>query len=255
MWLLLNLALAVQATPRFDGADRLEAQSVYGQVPDIEVQTAHGVTSLGKLGKARPLLLSLFFRRCKGSCNPFLRSLNSAVQRVGGLGKDFQVVALSFDAADTLEDIQLQAKSMGLADEPSWQFAITSADQMKRLTQALQFEYQRLGESEQFEHPSVVFAIKDGRLVRTLAGNIVDSGRLREAVWELRGQFVGFYALSDTPLFRCFQYDAASGHLKPDWGIAFLAFPPLVALLGTALLFRRRAVTTTTSGTGVRTTG
>ena len=243
--LCVAIAVCLAATARADvqdmsGPQKIEADALYQALPETSITTREGTTSIDKLGAEKPFFLAFFFRRCTGTCNPFLKSLKSATDKVGGLGERYNVVSVSFDPDDSLDDVVRHAQSLGFGDDRSWKFGVSTPDDIRRLTAALKFWYQKNEASGQYDHPSVVFAIRNGRVIRTLVGNIVDAGRIREAVWEMRGVFVPFYASTDSPFFRCFQYDPDTGRLLPDWGLLFLVTPPVVALSAVAAIFRRR---------------
>jgi hypothetical protein len=90
---------------------------------------------------------------------------------------------------------------------------------------------------QQYDHPAVVVAIEQGRVVRMLAGATVPVAKLSEVIQELRGKFVPSYSLPGKVAFRCFEYDPNSGHYTLDWGLLLMILPGTAAILATAWIF------------------
>ncbi len=224
-----------------ENPDRAEAAVLYGAVPDIPIRTGTGEgLRLADLWRDRPLLISLFYRRCSGTCSPFLHSLKEAVDTAGGLGKRYGLVSISFDPRDTADDVRNMAMGLGVADHPDWTFAVAQPADVENLNRAIGFWYRSAQSADQFDHPSLVVAVRDGRIVRVLRENIVDHARLKEVLWELRGSFVPFYANQDNVIFRCFAFDPETNTLRPQWGLLLLVAPGGLALAATGILFRGR---------------
>lgn len=246
--LLLLAALATAGPPAAgagDSADvptaRIEARLEGRQVPDIPLQLADGRrTTLAALGRDKPLLVTFFYRRCAGVCTPFLQWIDDATREVGGLGQDYRVLALSFDDADTVADLRRQAKAFGLLGHPDWHFAVTSRTALAEITGALDFWYREVEGSNQYDHGSLLAAVRHGRVVRALTGGPGQTQRLRELAWELRGKVVPYYAVEGGPALRCVEYDPASGKLRPNWSLLILVLPAICALLAAAWAFRPR---------------
>lgn len=223
-----------------------EERYVYRPVPDAVVATRGGATSLERLWRDRPILLTLVYTRCVGVCYPFVRSLKEAIRRVGGLGRDYRVVVLSFDPEDTVETMTAMARTVGLADHPDWVFGVTSLEAIDRLTHTVGYWTRWDPAARQYDHPSVLIGIDRGRVVRFLVGATVVPERLYEVVRELRGDFVGTYPLpKKNVVFRCLQYRPGQGTTL-DWGFLLLPTPGFVAFGITAFIFwqarRRRRV-------------
>lgn len=222
-------------------ASRAEARIEGRALPALPLRLADGSAHmLSELGRDQDLLLTFFYRRCAGVCVPFLQWVRDATREVGGLGDDYRVLALSFDEADTVADLQAQAASLDLQDHPDWTFAVTDAQSLARTAAALDFWYRRLAGSDQYDHGSLLVAIRDGRVLRVISGAPGQTQRLRELVWELRGKFVPYYASDEAPALRCIEFDPRSGALRLDWGMVLLVAPALAALAATLVVFRPR---------------
>lgn len=248
---LLTAVLAGGATAAAVHADDLPGR--LPEVPDIELRLEDGRTlHLAALWADRPVLLTFFYRRCAGSCTPFLQGVRDAVDAAGGIGEDYTVVALSFDEADTVADLRMQARLLGLLEAPGWSFAVADRADVARLAEALDFWYQPAMANGQYDHPSLLVGIERGRVLRALVGNPGGRGALRDLVVELRGGFAPYYAQAGGAGIRCFGYDPASGRLRIEPGALLLVLPALTALACALFVFGGRPSDQRSSCSSVR---
>lgn len=239
--LLATAAMVVAAEPAPLSATRTEARLEGRALPDIPLRLANGhERMLSELGQGEALLVTFFYGRCSGVCQPFLEWIKNATGQVGGLGKDYQVLALSFDEADTVADLRAQADAFGLLDNPHWHFAVAEHTALARITGALEFWYRRQPGSTQYDHGSLLVAVRDGRVIRALSGGPGQTQRLRELVWELRGRVMPYYPVRGEPTLRCLAFDPRTGALHMDWGMLLLIMPALASLATALVLFRPR---------------
>jgi cytochrome oxidase Cu insertion factor (SCO1/SenC/PrrC family) len=215
-------------------------------LPDIELETASGVhVSLSSLARDRPLLFTFVFTRCAGVCSPFLTSWRAADRSVSS-PRTFRRLVLSFDPRDTPADMDAFAHHLGADEDPDWTFAIASPSEIQRLANATGFWYDWDESRQQFDHPAMMAAARDGRLVRLLVGGIVSPRRLDDLMREAVGEFVPSYPLPGRVLFRCVQFDASTGRLTLAWGFLLLFLPLVVSGVVTSAMFyagaRRRSV-------------
>ncbi len=211
-------------------------------LPDAELRLGDGrVTRLSTLWRDRPLLLTFFYRHCAGTCIPSLLLIRDAAARAGGLGRDYRVLALSFAETDTAADMQAQAAALDLQGDPNWVFAVGSAQDTQRIADALGFWYRRDLASGQYDHPTLLAAVEEGRVVRALLGYPISRERFGELIWELRGRFVPYYRLPGQSWLRCFEFNGRTGAMRPDWGMLLLLAPGMIAIVVAILVFARAA--------------
>jgi protein SCO1/2 len=217
-----------------------EGRYVGRAVPDVLLTDARGAAvPLSRLWRQRPILLVLVFSRCSGVCTPFLTSLAAAQDAVGGAA-DYGTLVVSIDPRDTPRDMAAWGEGLGLAGRPGWSFAVAAPADVERLAAAVGFWSLWDEERRQFDHPALLVAIAGGRVVRLLVGGGgVVPARLQEVVRELRGDFVASYPLPGKVLFRCFEYDPASGRMRLDWGFLLLLLPAGATLAATLGIFAR----------------
>ena len=230
---VLCLAAALASPP-------VQAQAVT-LVPDIRVLDIDGRDYwLAELWAERPLLVTLFYTRCVGVCSPYLLSLAETMAAYGGAGRDYDVLALSFDPEDVADEVRVHAGRLGLAGKPGWLFATAAAADVKALADVFGFWYRLDAMRRQYDHPAMTGVVVDGRVVRVLKGNPVNGRAFLETLWELKGNFVPTYAMPGRQaLLSCLQYDPITGRARPNWGLLVLSLPGLVALGLTGLIFAR----------------
>ena len=233
---------AVVLTTSAVGASTLprEEEHLYANIADVSLSTTAGEdSSLARLWRRRPLLLTMAFSRCHGVCPRHIEALASAVESIGGAGKDFSVLVVSLDPRDRVLDMATFARLRGLEGRPGWTFAVTSPAGIERLQRSIgawaDWDEGRL----QFDHPAMIAAIDEGQLIRLLVGAEPAANRVKEMVWELRRQLVSVYPLpAKKVLFRCLGYDVVRGGIFFDWGMALLVLPVLVMAAVAYLVFR-----------------
>ncbi len=220
---------------------RQEAQHLFNEVPDTRLTLPRGEqVNLASLWGDKPVLVTLFYQRCTGTCSPFLRSLSAAIERVGGLGEDYRVVSISFDPEDTAERVGELARELKIERPGKWLVGVAPPEEVAALTEAIGFWYRQLPDTTQFDHPSLIVAVHHGRIVRVLLGNTVSVPRFRELVMELKGTHVPYYTNPDAnTLFRCFEIDETTGELGLSWGLVVLLVPGFASVGFALMLFRR----------------
>ena len=235
-WAVALPSLAASSSVLFGEEARLVGHSL----PDAELQLRDGsVTRLSALWRDRPLLLTLFYRRCTAVCQPLLFSMRDSIEQLGGLGRDYRILALSFANSDTSADMLAQAEALGLEDDPNWIFAVARPADVQRIAEALSFWFRLDRATGQYDHPTLLSAIDHGRVVRALVGYPVSQQRLRELVWELRGRFVPYYELPQRSWLRCFEYDPRTGAMHFDWGMLLLLAPGTIGIASAMIVFAR----------------
>jgi protein SCO1/2 len=215
-----------------------EASYVNQPFPDIVVKTTAGEQRLSRLWREGPVLLTLVFTRCAGVCSPYLRALRAADESLGAPA-DLRRVVLSFDPRDTVEDMRQTAVHLEVADLADWIVGVASPADIERAAQAAGFWFTWDAGREQFDHPAMLVAVRDGRIARLFVGATITPARLAEVLREARGQFVASYPLPGNVRFRCFDYDPATGRATLAAGSLLMLIPAVAAVAGTLFIFAR----------------
>jgi protein SCO1/2 len=129
-------------------------------VPDIVLTDDHGVSfCLGEMA-GKPLFLSPIFTRCPGACIAITTSLRDAIQGAGTIGRDFNVITISFDPADSLQTMRAYREAHALPD--AWRMVVAEPEDRMRLLDAIDFNFMSL-DGGMFAHANEV-AVLDRNL-------------------------------------------------------------------------------------------
>ena len=122
----------------------------------------------------KPTILSFVYFDCPGLCSPLLEGLGSVMQKSDlTLGKDYQVITISFNFRDTPEKAKEKKKrfteryAKGKSD--GWIFLTTDSATIFNITHATGFITKAVGLD--FVHPSAIIAVSpQGMITRYLYG-------------------------------------------------------------------------------------
>jgi protein SCO1/2 len=171
---------------------------------------------LGDYFGRRPVVLALVYFRCPKLCTLVLNGLTEAMKPLTlELGRDFDVVTVSFDPLDTPETAAGKKKNyLALYGRPGgeagWHFLTGTEPQIHRVTEAVGYRYRYDPQSQQYIHPAgITILTPDGRIARYLFGIQYLPRDLRLALVEASQRKIGTPA--DVVLLYCFHYDATTG--------------------------------------------
>lgn len=163
-------------------------------------------------GDGKPLLLLLTYTRCAMLCSLVLRGTGTALTGLDQPpGRDFRVVNVSIDPRDTPHEAArkqaVMLEQLGLAGQPErWPFLVGEEAAIRALADSVGFRYAWDARTEQYAHPTVIFAIDPrGRVARYLYGFEFPPRALLEALARARAGIVDPPAAS-----------AASANDRPD---------------------------------------
>lgn len=164
----------------------------------------------------RPALLQLSYYHCPMLCPLVLSGLVSSLKPLAlTAGKDFDVVVVSIDPAETpAQALERKRDALGRYERPGseagWHFLTGSADSIARLTRAVGFRYAWDDQSRQFAHAAgVILLTADGHVSRYFFGAEFSPRDLRLGLVEASDNRIG--SLVDQVLLFCFHYDPALG--------------------------------------------
>lgn len=169
-----------------------------------------GITNLGRL-LDRPLIIAPVYLKCTHTCPMLLTGLAEALGRLEMVtpGKDFRVVALSFDETDTPETAREKKANYIAAigrpfPEEAWTFLTGDAENIGKFTDSIGFKIQR--DDAEFSHPvAIVVVSPGGKIVRYLYGVTFLPFDIAMAVTEAAEGRVG--STARRVLMYCFSYD------------------------------------------------
>lgn len=123
----------------------------------------------------KPTVLSFVYFNCPGICSPLLGGITEVIERSDmQLGKDYQVVTISFDPTDTPE-LGIQKKENYIhsikdkVDTDHWIWLVGDQENITKATDATGFKY--IPQGKDFIHAATIIAISpDGKITRYLHG-------------------------------------------------------------------------------------
>lgn len=174
------------------------------------------VVPLRQYFSRKPVVLAFVYYECPMLCSQVLNGVTSALVALDETaGRDYEVVAVSFDPRDT--PVAAGAKKKSYLDrynrsgsERGFHFLTGSEASVKALTAAAGFRYSWDETTQQFAHASgVVVATPQGKLSRYFFGIEYAPRDLRFALIESSAGRVG--SLVDQVLLYCYHYDPKTG--------------------------------------------
>ena len=171
---------------------------------------------LGDYFGKRPVVLAFVYYECPMLCTQILNGLASGIGVLDQtVGKDFDVVAISFDARET--PVIAAAKKAAYTDryaragsEHGWHFLTGDDASIQRVTDAAGFHFAWDEQTQQFAHASgVIVVTPDGRLARYLFGIEYPPRDLKFALMESSEGRIG--SVVDQVLLYCYHYEPATG--------------------------------------------
>ena len=212
-------------------------QKLNEQLPlDVEFKDENGnKVRLGEyFGKNRPVILAFVYYECPMLCNEVLNGLTGSLKGVSlDAGKDFDVVAISFDARENdVPDLAKNKKASyvkryeRLGTENGWHFLTGTQDAIDAVTKAAGFGYQWDERTQQFAHAGgIMIATSEGKLSKYMYG--IDYAPLDLKLGLLDSSQGKIGSAVDQLMLYCFHYDPATG----TYGFAILRAMRIAAVI------------------------
>ena len=228
-------------------------QNLNGQLPlDAEFKDENGnIVKLGSFfGKGRPVVLALVYYECPMLCNEVLNGLTGSLKGISfDAGKEYDVVAISFDARENDKpELAKNKKASYLARyerkdaENGWHFLTGAQSEIDKVAQTVGFTYQFDEATNQFAHAGGLTIITpDGRISKYFYGIDYAPKDLKLGLMDAAEGKIGNAA--EKLYLYCFHYDPATG----KYGLAILkvlrlmAIATVLGLGGMIFVFWRRS--------------
>jgi protein SCO1/2 len=192
-------------------------QKLGAQVPvDLPFTDESGqeVTLQRYFGK--PVILALVYYQCPSLCNMVLNAVLRSVKNLEiSAGKEFEVVAVSFDPRETPR-MAAAKKHTYLNEynrpgaEQGWHFLTGPERSSKALAQSVGFRYVYDALTNQYAHGSAIMILTPaGRVTRYFYGINYPSRDVRLGLVEASSERIG--TATDQVLLYCFHYDPSTG--------------------------------------------
>ena len=171
---------------------------------------------LGDYFGKRPIILNLVYFTCPMLCGEVLSGLENSLRMMKfDVGKEFDVITVSFDPRDTPEaaakkksDFLRRYKRPGA--EQGWHFLVGHQDAIDSLTRAAGFDYEYDPKTRQFAHTAAILILTpEGRVAQYYYGIEYPPKDLRLGLVEAGTGKIG--NVVDALLLYCYHYDPEQG--------------------------------------------
>jgi protein SCO1/2 len=221
-------------------------QKLGEQLPlDTEFKDENGkLVKLGDyFGKSRPVIVAFVYYECPMLCNEVLNGLTGSLKGISlDAGKDFDVVAISFDARENDKPELARNKKLNYMErygrpgtEGGWHFLTGTLASIDRATQAAGFNYKWDEKTQQFAHAGgIMIATPAGKLSRYFYGIDYAPKDVKFGLMDSAEARIGSPA--EQLLLYCYHYDPASG----KYGFAILRvirIAGVATLVGLGIMF------------------
>jgi protein SCO1 len=123
----------------------------------------------------KPTIISMVYYRCPGTCSPLMWGVSRFIDDMDlVLGKDYQVLTISFDHTETI-DLGIKKKTSYISNmkdkegAQAWQFFAGDSAEIARLSESLGFHFRKV--NNEYVHPTGLIALAaDGKITRYLRG-------------------------------------------------------------------------------------
>jgi len=194
----------------------------------------------------KPVVLALVYYTCPMLCNLVLTGMETSLRAISlNPGRDFEVVAVSFDPKDTPQIAAAKRENyLRRYRRPDtangWHFLTGDEASIKALTSAVGFRYKLDPATGQYAHASAIMILTpDGKLSRYFYGVEYSPRDVRLGLVEASQDKIGNPV--DQILLFCYHYDPATGKYGAiAMNMVRFAGGTFVLICGTFLLFAWR---------------
>ncbi|MFV0387361.1 MAG: SCO family protein [Pyrinomonadaceae bacterium] len=217
-------------------------QNLNGQLPlDAVFKDENGnEVKFGKyFNQGKPVILALVYYECPMLCNEVLNGLTGALKGISFVpGKDFEVVAISFDARENDKPNLAANKKKSYLEKygkpetaNGWHFLTGTQPEIDKVAKAAGFKYAFDTKTNQFAHAGgIMIATPTGRLSRYFYGIDYAPKEVKFGIMESAQNKIG-NPVEQLYLY-CFHYDPATG----KYGLAIMNVLRIAGVLTLALM-------------------
>jgi protein SCO1/2 len=209
---------AASLTAQTQLPDELEGVGIVeklGQKVDLSLtftaENGYPVALKDYFASGRPVLLNLVYYSCPMLCTLVLNGQTEALRELAWTpGKEFEVVTISIDPADTFQLAQ-QKRAAYLTsygrETGGWHFLTDRDGNVKKLAQQVGFNYRWDDKTQQYAHAAALMVLTpEGKVSRYLYGIKYSPRDVRLALVEAAKEKFAAFSL-DRVLLYCFHYD------------------------------------------------
>jgi len=164
----------------------------------------------------RPLILNLVYYNCPMLCGEVLSGLTNSLRMMKfDVGKEFDVITVSFDTQETPEmaaakKAEFLKRYKRAGAEQGWHFLVGDQRSIDSLTNTVGFQYQYDEKTRQFAHATAIMILTpEGKIAQYYYGVEYPPKDLRLGLVEAGQGKIG--NVVDQMLLYCYHYDPAQG--------------------------------------------
>lgn len=201
---------------------------------------------LGDLFGSKPTILALSYYRCDGACSVLNRNLWNTLQETKQwqIGKDFNVVTISFDPHDTAATLKKFMKVAGFGDSlpNGWRMTtMKNPEDIMKLTGSMGYKFFWSPRDAIFLHPNVYIMLSPkGRVTRYLYGANISGQDMDISLTKAMGEKLSPANVINFIVGSCYSYNYKDGKYAINYPL-FVAAGALI--FGLTLMFGGFAVT------------
>jgi protein SCO1/2 len=193
-------------------------QKLNAQVPVAAVfRDENGASvTLGRYFRSKPVLLAPVYYRCPMLCSQILSGIVASLRPLSlKPGRDFDVVAISFDPNDTPAEAAVKKKQYVTsysrdAGGHGWHFLVGTEPSIRAVMDSIGFHYRWDAKDHMFIHASgIMILTPQGRVARYLYGVDYEPKDVKLALVEASNEQIG--SVVDQILLFCYHYDPKTG--------------------------------------------
>jgi protein SCO1 len=193
-------------------------QHLNTQVPlDLKFRDESGrEVKLGDYFGKKPVVLSMVYYECPMLCGEVLNGESAVFSELKfDIGKEYDVVTVSFDPSETPELARVKKKSFveryaRTGGDEGWHFLTGDQASIEALTKAVGFNYAWDRDTKQFAHAAAIMVLTpDGHLAQYFYGVEYSPKDLRFALVQASQSKIG--NVVDQILLYCYHYDPRTG--------------------------------------------
>ncbi|MDB6040340.1 MAG: uncharacterized protein JWM99_4181 [Verrucomicrobiales bacterium] len=165
---------------------------------------------------SKPVILVLAYYECPNLCTLVLNALLNSVQDLkADVGKDFEIVVVSFDDRETAALASAKKRTYATrygrpGTERGWHFLTGDAPVIGQLASSIGFSFVFDPATRQFAHPSAITVLTpEGKISRYFAGIEYPPKELRVALIDASNHLSG--SLTDELFLLCYHYNPLTG--------------------------------------------
>ena len=165
-------------------------------------------------GNEKPVILTLGYYQCPMLCNLVLNGLLESLKTMSlKVGKDFRMISVSINPKETADLAKNKRanylKSVSLGNDADWDFYVGEESEVRRLADAVGFQYKYHERSKEYVHSAGIFILSpNGTLSRTLYGINYQASDVKMSLIDAGNHKIG--SLLDRVILSCFHYNPDS---------------------------------------------